>query len=267
MEKITFTKEHTYSGSLILVTPEFSLGRIRDRLSLQSIFPNPEMKAPFLPRVSSQPDILLEKQAAEALQGLLADIGCKDEIVAVSGFRTQGEQEKIWEESMAQNGEIFTRKFVAVPGHSEHQSGYAIDLAENSPKIDFICPRFPYRGIFQRFRERMADFGFVERYAALKEGITGIGAEPWHFRYVGYPHSVIMTHEGMALEEYIGFLKNDTGWGRPYIFREAGNWVEITYLSLENNRTRILDVPEGASCQASGTNEGGVVLSLWRETA
>ena len=78
MEKITFTKEHTYSGSLILVTPEFSLGRIRDRLSLQSIFPNPEMKAPFLPRVSSQPDILLEKQAAEALQGLLADIGCKD---------------------------------------------------------------------------------------------------------------------------------------------------------------------------------------------
>ena len=76
-----------------------------------------------------------------------------------------------------------------------------------------------------------------------------------------------MTHEGMALEEYIGFLKNDTGWGRPYIFREAGNWVEITYLSLENNNTRILDVPEGAGCQASGTNEGGVVLSLWRETA
>lgn len=256
-EKITFTKENTYSGSLILVTPKLPLGGIVDEAGLQPI----SLKS----GVSNQPDILLKKQAAEALQALLSDIGGKDEIAAVSGFRTQREQEKIWEASMEENGEIFTRKFVAIPGHSEHQSGYAIDLAENSPEIDFICPSFPHRGIFQRFRERMADFGFVERYAAAKEGITGIGAEPWHFRYVGYPHSVIMANNGVALEEYIKFLRNNTGWGRPYIFREAGNRIEIAYLSLENDIAVSLELPKGESCQTSGTNEGGVVLTLWRE--
>ena len=32
--------------------------------------------------------------------------------------------------------------------------------------------------------------------------MTGIGAEPWHFRYVGLPHSVIMTEQKIVLEEY-----------------------------------------------------------------
>ena len=49
--------------------------------------------------------------------------------------------------------------------------------------------------------------GFVERYLSGKENVTGIGAEPWHFRYVGYPHSVIMTRRGLVLEEYLQFLK------------------------------------------------------------
>ena len=37
--------------------------------------------------------------------------------------------------------------------------------------------------------------------------MTGIGQEPWHFRYVGVPHAEIMTEKGMVLEEYIEFLR------------------------------------------------------------
>ena len=166
---------------------------------------------------------------------------------------------------MAENGEAFTRKFVAVPGHSEHQSGYAIDLGENVQEIDFICPRFPHQGIFGKFRERMAYFGFVERYMAGKEEITGIGAEPWHFRYVGYPHSMIMAERNMVLEEYIEFLHTTTEWGKPYIFRDNEAWAEISCISLENGGKETLEVPKEALYQISGTNEGGVVVTLWRK--
>ena len=181
MGKIVLTKEHTYSGSLILVTPDFSLQKEPEMWEMKSVFGR------ILRPASGQPDVLLRKEVVIALLRLLADIGCKEEIAAVSGFRTQKEQQEIWNGSVKQNGEAFTQKFVAVPGHSEHQSGYAIDLAENGEEIDFICPEFPNFGIFRKFRERMADFGFVERYVSGKEMITGIGIEPWHFRYVGYP--------------------------------------------------------------------------------
>lgn len=260
MGKIVLTKEHTYRGSLILVTPDFPLRGAPEPADMQPMGEN-------LRQAPGQEGVLLRKQAAAALQTLLSDIGCKDEIAAVSGFRTHKEQQDIWDNSMFQNGEAFTRKFVAVPGHSEHQSGYAIDLAENAPEIDFICPRFPHHGIFRKFRERMAHFGFVERYAAGKEAVTGIGAEPWHFRYVGYPHSVIMAEGGLALEEYIGFLKRDTGWGRPYIFRDGTGCIEISCLSLDNGQEMVLDMPDAAAYQVSGTNEGGAVVSVWRKSA
>lgn len=258
MEKLVLTEEEIYRGSLILVTPDFPLREAIERSDMKSV-----LGAGFTQ--AKMPDILLRQQAVRALQALLSDIGCKEEITAVSGFRTQKEQEEIWEDSMAENGEDFTRKFVAVPGHSEHQSGYAIDLGENVQDIDFICPRFPHQGIFGKFRERMAYFGFVERYMAGKEEITGIGAEPWHFRYVGYPHSVIMAERNMVLEEYIEFLHTTTEWGKPYIFRDNEAWAEISCISLENGGKETLEVPKEALYQISGTNEGGVVVTLWRK--
>ena len=52
------------------------------------------------------------------------------------------------------------------------------------------------------FRLAAPEFGFVLRYPAGKEHITGIGHEPWHFRYVGRPHAGEMALCGLTLEEY-----------------------------------------------------------------
>ena len=61
----------------------------------------------------------------------------------------------------------------------------------------------PYEGICQRFRELAPLYGFIERYPANKEAVTGIAHEPWHFRYVGRPHAQRMTDLGLTLEEYL----------------------------------------------------------------
>ena len=86
MGKIVLTKEHTYSGSLILVTPDFSLQKEPEMWEMKSVFGR------ILRPASGQPDVLLRKEVVIALLRLLADIGCKEEIAAVSGFRTQKEQ-------------------------------------------------------------------------------------------------------------------------------------------------------------------------------
>lgn len=162
------------------------------------------------PVMDSFPDVLMERTAAEALKALLEEIGSGDRIVPVSGWRSHREQQKIWDDTIAEKGELFTRKYVAVPGCSEHETGLAIDLAENAPEIDFICPEFPRTGICGKFRERAPHYGFIERYPKGKESVTGIGAEPWHFRYVGLPHSLIMTGLGLVLEEYVGLITENT---------------------------------------------------------
>ena len=100
MTQIELTKDDTYHGNLILVTPDYPLMKI------------PCMED-MLPAIKEQPEIRMNEQAANLLQLILAKIHCRNEIVAVSGFRTQEEQEKIWNDTLAESGLDFTKKYVA----------------------------------------------------------------------------------------------------------------------------------------------------------
>lgn len=164
---------------------------------------SPDAAQDLIPVHKDYPDILLEREAVCALSRIMEQLGGWEYIVPVSGWRSLEEQQKIYEESLRENGPELTGKFVAMPGHSEHQTGLAIDLGLRQPEIDFIRPAFPYEGICQKFRELAPAYGFIERYPKGKEQITGIAHEPWHFRYVNTPHSEIMTSKGLTLEEYL----------------------------------------------------------------
>ena len=252
MKKISLTRKNTNIGHLILVTPQFPLAH----------FPNPEY---MIPAIEDQPEIRIDTKAARALQFLLRQIRSGNQIAAVSGFRTQAEQEKIWNDTLKEQGLAFTQKFVAVPGHSEHQTGLAIDLGENKEAIDFICPDFPNQGICRKFRQSAPVFGFIERYPLGKEMVTGIGAEPWHFRYVGFPHSMIMTEQNRTLEEYISFLKVNTDLENPYMYDTGTKVIAISYIPVVDEERIEMPLPDRTPYQFSGTNEGGMVLSMnWK---
>ena len=92
---------------------------------------------------------------------------------------------------------------MARPGCSEHQTGLAIDLGENGPEVDFLCPAFPDSGPCGALRRRAADFGFILRYPKGKEAVTGIGYEPSHYRYVGKDAAKQIMEQGICLEEYL----------------------------------------------------------------
>ncbi len=157
----------------------------------------------LVPVHPDSPDILMEREAAQALARLMEQIDDWRHIVPVSGWRSFEEQQMIYLDSLRDNGREFTQQYVALPGHSEHQTGLAIDLGLRQPDIDFIRPNFPYEGICQEFRKLAPAYGFIQRYPAGKETVTGIAHEPWHFRYVGRPHGERITERGLTLEEYL----------------------------------------------------------------
>lgn len=88
------------------------------------------------------PNILLERQAARLLAACIQAAGGAREIVPVSGWRSQAEQQAIWEDTLQRRGEAFTRQYVAVPGCSEHQTGLAIDLGRQRGRSTSSGPIF-----------------------------------------------------------------------------------------------------------------------------
>lgn len=246
MNRIFLPPEALHAGDLILV---------------DAAHPYRERRCPELtgvPRFDAP--IRLERRAAEALQSLMAALEGWGHILPVSGWRSRREQQTIWDTSLAENGPAFTRTYVALPGCSEHETGLAIDVGLAAEDLDLIRPRFPYQGISQTFRALAPAFGFIQRYPAGKESVTGIGHEPWHFRYVGRPHAAIMAERDLTLEEYLAFLRTQ----HEYITEVDGMETRVSYLPADPGGVTTLDLPQGWVCSVSGDNAQGFVITRQR---
>lgn len=248
MKAVALNREQVHQGSLLLVNKNFPLQCA---------------VAPEQIRLLEHSNVLLERKTALVLETLLETIGSGSAIIPVSGFRTHKEQEEIYAVSLKDHGEAFTKDYVAFPGHSEHETGLAIDLAFNQEPIDFIRPDFPRDGICGRFRSKAASYGFIERYQEGKENLTGIAPEPWHFRYVGLPHASIMDSHGFCLEEYLDYLMKFPYEGSHLEIRIENKSFEIFYLKAEDEVTR-LTLPGYLPYQVSGDNREGFIFTLWR---
>ena len=200
------------------------------------------------------PDILLEAQAAKMLAACIQAVGGAGRIVPVSGWRSHAEQQQIWDDTLDKEGPDFTTSYVAKPGCSEHETGLAIDLAEAAETIDFIRPHFPYDGVCGSFRKAAARYGFIERYRADKSALTGIAAEPWHFRYVGVPHALLMEQHGLCLEEYVERLKEHP----MTCILENGRRARVSRHAADAGLP-----PAQGPRQVSADNLGGVIVTDW----
>lgn len=248
--KVKLNRSNLYNGSLILVNANNPI---------KKEFKREKLIAPFL----QYEDILIDQMTSNILREALTTIDGYDEIIPVSGYRTLEEQSDIYNTSLIVNGEEFTRKYVAEPDCSEHQTGLAIDLGKKSNDIDFICPEFPYEGICQRFREVAIKYGFIERYKEDKKYITKISGEPWHFRYVGYPHSEIMTENNLALEEYVEFIKQYKHGENPYVFKVGNRKILVSYKEYIDEDTTI-ELKDNDLYKISGNNYDGFIITVWR---
>ena len=121
------------------------------------------------------------------------------------GYRTQEEQQEILDEKIdAYRHEGLTRflaekmakEWVAIPGTSEHQLGIAIDINADTD----VCSKDE---LYSWLTDNSYKYGFICRYPANKENVTGVKNEQWHYRYVGKEAAAEMHASGLCLEEYI----------------------------------------------------------------
>lgn len=249
--KIELHRKNIHTGNLILVNADYPYNEQVNETDLVNVD-------------KSACDVLLERRAVTLLSKLMEEINGWGQISAVSGWRSMQEQENIYAQSLKENGSEFTQKYVALPGHSEHQTGLAIDLALTSDNIDFIRPDFPYTGICQTFRELSRQYGFIERYPQKKESITGIAHEPWHFRYIGVPHAEIMKKNDLCMEEYIPFIKQFAYGEQKYNFTVAQKNFSVSYLPASEAEVVCIEIAEDVPYTISGNNIDGYIITEWR---
>lgn len=82
------------------------------------------------------------------------------------------------------------------PGTSEHNLGLAMDICNT---YDSFANQKEYAWL----TEHAHKYGFILRYTADKQDITGIVPEPWHWRYVGVEYAEKIKNSGLCLEEYL----------------------------------------------------------------
>lgn len=130
-----------------------------------------------------------EMRAAAAAEGLTLKI--------ISGYRPYSQQKSTYKNYSARDGKELADRYSARPGHSEHQTGHAIDL--NSLRQSFADTA---EGLW--IAEHCAEYGFILRYGKDKEDKTGFMYEPWHLRYLGKELATAVTESGLCLEEFLG---------------------------------------------------------------
>jgi len=135
----------------------------------------------------------------EYLKTIDINIGIDD------SYRSIETQQLIQDEYLIKYGEEFTKRYVAVPGESEHHTGLAIDIMLNIDG-DFVRDDdklFAYENVFKKIHNVLYKYGFILRYPENKENITGYNYEPWHIRYVGLEVSKTIYDNNITLEEYL----------------------------------------------------------------
>lgn len=120
------------------------------------------------------------------------------ELKIISGFRSYSSQNSIYNNYVKRDGKAQADTYSARAGHSEHQTGLAIDL--NSLSFDFGDTK---EG--QWIQNNAYKYGFIIRYPNGKENITGYRYEPWHLRYIGdLANELYNGGDWITLEEYLG---------------------------------------------------------------
>ena len=134
------------------------------------------------------------------------------EIELYSGYRTKDDQQWVYDYYSNLEGWAETNKVVK-PGFSEHHTGLLLNIvvwwpdekdSEKRVWTTETAERQAKNPDFRIIHENLADFGFIDRYPAGKEEITGMPSEPYEIRFVG---SSKVAHEimdsGLCLEEYL----------------------------------------------------------------
>lgn len=255
-ENVSVSNEDVHAGDLILVNTDTAYVE-ENPTEIVSIYDHKTDNYHV-----SGTETSLRQPALDALNQMLdafyVATGHQDMIV-ISGYRTTQQQQELYDADLAETGgQTSTR--VALPGHSEHESGYALDFSLYTDGVQYD---YDGTGEYAWINENCAHYGYVLRYAEDKQETTGIQAEPWHYRYVGQPHATYMMENNVCLEEYLTLLKNYTADEPLSITNWDGEIYQVYYVAADTSTdsTYVMVLPD-AKYTISGNNSDGFIVTV-----
>ncbi len=107
------------------------------------------------------------------------------DLVVISAFRTIDEQQELFFEISKQRNQTPAQraKVSAPPGHSEHHTGYALDIGDSAVPSATLSTSFEKTAAFQWLQSNAAKYGFEMSFPPNNP--QGVMYEPWHWRFVG----------------------------------------------------------------------------------
>lgn len=157
------------------------------------------------PNVPAAFDPLLRAVVAEAVEQMYAEAQVAGVPFRIqSSYRSYATQLRIKANSVSRLGQRVSDGRSARAGHSEHQTGLAVDFTTNSGQCTLeACFADTAEG--QWLAENAWRFGFILRYVEGESDIHGYIFEPWHFRFVGVELAEEIHRQGNpTLEELFG---------------------------------------------------------------
>lgn len=175
------------------------LRRVDKRTALASDFVPADLvplEGPF-PYVVSKKGMQLRKPARDALVRM-AESARNDGITLVisSAYRSYDYQKKVYAENAAEMGEAEAARVSALPGHSQHQLGTAIDFGT-------INDGFAETAQGRWLAANAGRFGFSLSYPMGMEHVTGYKWESWHYRYIGTSAVELQNAFFLGIQQYL----------------------------------------------------------------
>lgn len=259
-DNISVDNTQASAGSLILVNSSYAYTEM-DADEITSIYEYKNANNVTSYSVNSV-DTSLRLEAIENISEMLDDFYVAtghDDIIILSAYRTFEEQQQLYDNDLTSTGLDYS-DLVAEPGHSEHETGYAVDFS-----IYQDGAIYDYDGSedYAWINQNCAHYGFILRYTLEKENLTDIQAEPWHYRYVGQPHATYMMDNNLCLEEYINLVKHYDAENPLQVTNWDGEVYDVYYAAADTSAdTTYVLVQSGANYTISGCNAGGFVITV-----
>lgn len=240
-QTIRVTDEQVTRGNLVLVNKDHPLDPEAVPKDIVTLFENQDLMYGY---VVLDNTIRLSRSVAENFRNMIEAAGEDgvNRFMISSGYRDEDEQEQLYREKGSD--------YALPPGYSEHNLGLSMDIGSTQQSIDRSSEG-------KWLKEHAWAHGFILRYPQDKTEITGIQYEPWHFRYVGQPHSMIMKELNLTLEEYLEYLKDQSS----YRTTVEGKEYEIKYVPMTSKDMEI-EIPAGSEYEISGNNIDGIIVTV-----
>lgn len=201
--------ESYYEGAVVIANPNDYHCIVNRKYNLPSDYEPDDLVKVSIPFAQRSEEVkYMRKDANDALNEMFA--AAKEEagfeLYGASGYRSYNIQKSLFSGNAQRKGSIAeANKTSALPGQSEHQLGLAMDITSESMNFT-LSDSFYDTPEGKWVTDNCHRFGFIIRYPANKEAITGYMYEPWHCRYVGKELAEELHSSGLTMEEYYGVV-------------------------------------------------------------